>query len=136
MSVEAVERTKSLKPADVMHKEIVTIDGGATVAEAVRLMRERHVSSLLVNRRSHDDAWGIMTRKDVVSKVIDPSEDPHEVKVFEIMTRPVHMVSPGLALKHCARAMHQAGIRSAPVFDGKDVVGIMSNTDIFNALEV
>lgn len=136
MSVQAVERTKSLKAADVMHREVVAIDGGATAAEAVALMQQRHVSSLLVNRRSHEDAWGIMTRKDVVNKVIDPGKDPHEVKVFEIMTRPVVMVSPGLALKYCARLMHQAGVRRAPVFDGKNIVGVISNTDIFNALEM
>ena len=97
-------------------------------------MRSRHVSSLLVNRRTHDDAWGIVVRKDVVNKVIAPGKDPDKVKVFDIMTRPVIMVSPGLALKYCARIMDQSGIRRAPVFDGKDVVGIISNTDIFDAL--
>lgn len=136
MSLATVEKTKSLKVADVMNKEVVTIDGKATVAKAVALMRKRHVSSLLVNRRDHDDAWGMLVRKDVVSKVIDPGKDPDQVKVFEIMTKPVIMVSPGLALKYCARLLNQAGIRRAPVFDGKDVIGIISNTDIFNALDV
>lgn len=136
MSVETVEKTKSMKVRDVMHKEVVSIDGSATVAEAVRLMRQRRVSSLLVNRRNQDDAWGIVVRKDVVGKVIGPGKDPDKVKVFEIMTRPLIMVSPGLALKYCARLMHQAGIRRAPVFDGKNIVGIISNTDLFNALEV
>lgn len=136
MSVAEVERVKSLKAADVMQKNVVSIDGGATVAEAMRLMRERRVSSLLVNRRTHDDAWGIMTRKDIVNKVIDPSKDPDKVKVFEILTRPVIMVSPGLALKYCARLMHQSGIRRAPVFDGKNIVGIISNSDIFNAVKL
>ena len=139
MSVEALEKTKSLKVQDVMHKDVVSIDGSATVAEAVRFMRERKVSSLLVNRRNHDDAWGIVTRKDIVSKVVAPvgsDNDPNKVRVFEIMTKPVVMVSPGLALKYCARLMTQAGIRRAPVFDGKDIVGIISNTDIFNALDV
>jgi len=136
MSVEAVEKTKSMKVRDVMHKEVVTIDGGATVADAVRLMRQRGVSSLIVNRRNHDDAWGIVVRKDVVHKVIDPGKDPDKVRVFEIATKPLITVSPGLALKYCARLMHQSGIRRAAVFDGKDIVGIISNTDIFNALEV
>jgi len=134
MSIRAVEKVKSLKVSNVMHKDVVTIDGSATVTEAVALMRKRHVSSLLVNRRTHDDAWGMLVRKDVVSKVIDPSKDPDKVKVFEIMTKPVIMVSPGLALKYCARLMNQSGVRRAPVFDGKNVVGIISNTDIFNAL--
>ncbi len=136
MSVEAVEKVKSLKVKDVMRKDVVFIDGKATVAEAVRLMRERHVSSLLVNRRNHDDAWGIVVRKDVVNKVIDPGKDPEKVRVFDIMTRPVITVSPGLALKYCARLLHLAGIRRAPVFDGKDIIGMISNTDIFNSLNV
>jgi CBS domain-containing protein len=134
MSIAAVEKVKSLKVSDVMHKNVATIDGSASVTQAVALMRKKRVSSLLVNRRTHDDAWGMLVRKDVVSKVIDPSKDPDKVKVFEIMTKPVIMVSPGLALKYCARLMNGAGIRRAPVFDGKNVVGIISNSDIFNAL--
>lgn len=136
MSIAVVEKVKSLKVSNVMHKDVATIDGSASVTEAVALMRKQRVSSLLVNRRTHDDAWGMLVRKDVVSKVIDPGKDPDKVKVFEIMTKPVIMVSPGLALKYCARLMNGAGIRRAPVFDGKNVVGIISNSDIFNALPV
>jgi len=94
------------------------------------------VSSLLVNRRTHEDAWAIVTRKDVVRKVVDPGKDPQGVKVFEIMTKPVFMVTPSLALKYCARLLHHAGVRRAPVSDGKEIVGIVSNTDIFNAIKV
>lgn len=136
MSVEKVEKVKETKAKDVMTKNVATIDGGATVADAVRRMRQLKVSSLLVNRRTHDDAWGIVTRKDVVGKVIAPGKDPAQVKVFDIMSKPLITVSPGLSLKYCARLMDHANIRRAPVFDGKEVVGILSNTDIFNALEV
>jgi CBS domain-containing protein len=131
-----VEKVKSLKAGDVMKTAVDYIDGSATVSEAVRMMRKLRETCLIVNRRSHDDAWGIVVRKDVVNKVIDPGKDPDEVKVHEIMTRPLIMVSPGLALKYCARLMHMTGIRRAPVFDGKDIVGIISNTDIFLALKV
>jgi len=57
------------------------------------------------------------------------------VKVFEIMSKPLVTVSPGLQLKYCARLFNAAGIRRAVVFDGKEIVGILSNTDIFNAIE-
>lgn len=138
MPLEKVEKAKELKAADVMTKNVATIGGSATVAEAVKRMRDLKVSSLLVNRRSQEDAWGIITRKDVVAKIIAPpgGKDPHQVQVHEIMTKPLLMVSPGLTLKYCARLMTQAGVRRAPVFDGKNIVGILSNTDIFNALEV
>jgi CBS domain-containing protein len=67
---------------------------------------------------------------------VDPGKDPLQVKVFEIMTKPLVMVSPGLALKYCARLLHHAGIRRAPVFDGKNIIGMLSNTDIFNAIQL
>jgi CBS domain-containing protein len=133
---KALKDVRFAKVSDVMTKDVVMIDGKETVAEAIKLMREKGVSSLVVNRRTHEDAWGIMTRKDVVHKVVDPGLDPHDVKVFEIMTKPLVMVSPSLALKYCARLLHHAGIRRAPVFDGKEIIGIISNTDIFNAIKV
>ena len=121
------------KAQDVMTKEVITISGSASVAEAVRKMRERKVSSLIVDRRSPDDAFGIITRKDVVTKVVSPGKKLSEVKVHEIMTKPLVMMSPGLELKYCARLMAMTGIRRAPVFDGKQIIGILSNTDIFHA---
>lgn len=136
MEKKALKEVRFAKAADVMTKDVLYIDGKETVANAIKLMREKKVSSLVVNRRSHEDAWGIMTRKDVVSKVVDPGKNPHDVKVFEIMTKPLVMVSPGLELKYCARLFNQAGIRRAPVFDGKEIVGILSNTNIFNTIEV
>jgi len=136
MAEKALKDVRFAKAADVMTKDVVCIDGKESVAEAIRLMTEKGVSSLVVNRRGHEDAWGIMTRKDAVSKVVDPGEDPGDVKVFEIMSKPLITVSPGLALKYCARLMNSAGIRRAVVFDGKEIVGMLSNTNIFKAIEV
>ena len=135
MASKSLKTVRSKKVSDVMHRDVATIDGSETVKSAIALMRKKKVSSLVVNRRTHEDAWGIVTRKDIVSKVVDPGKDPKSVKVHEIMAKPVIMVSPGLALKYCARLLHNSGIRRAPVFDGKDIVGIISNTDIFNAIE-
>lgn len=136
MSKETLKDVRFAKAADVMVKNVAYVDGGATVAEAITVMKEKHVSSLVVNRRAQEDAWGILTRKDVVTKIVDPGMDPQSVKVHEIMTKPLITVSPGLTLKYCARLMNHAGIRRAVVFDGKNIVGILSNTDIFNAVKV
>jgi CBS domain-containing protein len=136
MAQKSLKNVRFAKAGDVMSKEIVCIDGKATVADAIKLMRKEKVSSLFVNRRSQEDAWGIVTRKDVVNKIVDPGKDPKKVKVFEIMSKPLVTVSPGLALKYCARLFHNTGIRRAPVFDGKEIIGILSNTDIFDAIKV
>jgi CBS domain-containing protein len=136
MVSKSLKSVRFKKVSDVMHKDVATIDGNETITSAIAMMRKKKVSSLVVDRRAHDDAWGIVTRKDIVSKVVDPGKDPKSVKVHEIMTKPVILVSPGLALKYAARLLNNAGIRRAPVFDGKEIVGIISNTDIFNAIEV
>lgn len=136
MSDKSLHDVRFAKAGDVMTQEVICIEGTATVADAVKLMREKKVSSVFVNRRGQEDAWGIVTRKDVVCKIVDPGKDPADVKVFEIMSKPLITVSPGLALKYCARLFNATGIRRAPVFDGKEIVGILSNTDIFNAIQV
>ncbi len=125
-----------LKAKDMMTRRVVTIDEDITVAEAVRLMRSEGVTSLIVDRRDEDDAYGIMTRRDVVNKVVAEGRAPREVKVSEIMTKPLIVASKGLSLENCARLMRMTNIRRLPVFDGQKVIGIVSNTDIFDAMEV
>ncbi len=125
---------KVVKAGDVMTKNVVYIDGSATVGEAVKTMLEKKVSALIVNSRNADDAFGIVTRKDVVNKIVAQGKDPKEVKVHEIMSKPLITVSPGLSVKYCARLFSKTGIRRAPVFDGKKIVGVLSNSDIFKTV--
>ena len=136
MEEKPLKEVRFAKAADVMTKNVVYIDGNETVANAIELMKEKEISSLVVNRRGPEDTWGIITRKDVVSKVVSPGRDPYGVLVFEIMTKPLVTISPGLELKYCARLFNQTGIRRAPVFDGKEIVGILSNSNIFFAIRV
>jgi CBS domain-containing protein len=123
------------KAQDLMHKGVETVDGSATVAQALKKMREKGVSSLIVNRRDVGDAWGIVTKKDIVTKVVDPGPSRRNLsgtKVYEIMSKPMVTVSPGLAIKYCIRLMAKAGVTRAPVFDGKEIIGILSFTDVFS----
>ena len=129
------ENVRIRKAQDLMHKGVETIEGLATVARALKAMREKKVSSLIVNRRDPEDAWGIVTKKDIVTKVIDPGPARRNLsttRVHEVMSKPLVTVSPGLAIKYCIRAMTKAGVTRAPVFDGREIVGILSFSDIFD----
>ena len=131
----AKPNVRTLTARDLMHQGVNTIDGDSTVAKALRKMREKKASSLIVRQRDRDDAWGIITRKDIVTKVIDPGPTRRNLsttKVHEIMGKPLVTVSPGLAIKYCIRLMNKAGVTRAPVFDGKEIVGILSFSDILN----
>lgn len=119
--------------ADVMTREVVSIRPDATVAEAMQLMREKGVSSLLVEPRSDADTHGFMSRRDIVEKVVAKGRRPEDCLVTDVMSKPLITVPPDCDLQDCALLMNKAGIRRVLVFDGQKIVGIVSNTDILRA---
>jgi len=123
-----------IKAKDLMTKDVKYIQEDATIKETIVGMRKEGTSSFIVERKDHDDAYGIITRRDIVAKVVETGRDLEYTKVKEIMTKPLLMVSPGLDVRYVVRLMKMANIRRAPVFDGKEIVGILSNTDIIEAL--
>ena len=115
---------------DIMTTDVVTIDGNATVAEAVAKMKEKGVRALVVERREKDDAYGMITQRDIAYNVFAQGEDPASVKVHEIFSKPLVVVNPDLDVKYVARLMANFGLSRAPViFEGK-VQGIVSVSDI------
>jgi CBS domain-containing protein len=120
-----------MNAADIMTKEVITIKGSATVAEAVTLMKTHNLRALIVERRTNEDAYGIVTETDVVYKVAAFGTDPKTMRVYEIMTKPCIVVNPELSVEYVARLFAQTRIRRAPVIKG-DLLGIISVTDILN----
>jgi CBS domain-containing protein len=118
-----------LKAADIMTKEVVTIKGSATVAEAVSLMKERGLRALIVDRRHDQDAYGMITETDVVYQITAYGKDPKRVRVCDVMTKPCIVVNPDLGVEYVARLFAQTGLRRAPVIKG-DLLGIISVSDI------
>lgn len=120
-----------LKAADIMTKDVATIRGLATVAEAATLMRERGWRALMVDRRHDQDAYGIITETDIVYKVAALGIDPTTVRVYQIMTKPCISINPDLGVEYVARLFAENGLRIAPVIQ-KTLLGIISETDILN----
>ncbi len=114
---------------DIMTTEVVTIQGDKTVAEAVKLMQEKKLRALIVEPRNRDDAYGMITETDIVYKVVAYGEDPNQIKVHEIMTKPLIVVNPDLSVEYVARLFAMTGIRRAPVIQ-QSLMGIISVTDI------
>jgi signal-transduction protein with cAMP-binding, CBS, and nucleotidyltransferase domain len=120
--------------AKVMTEHVVDIEPDAAVADAIDKMRQWNVSSLLVKPESDMDTWGFMTETDVIEKVVAKGLDPSSVQVHDIMSKPVITVSPSYSLQECAALLARAEIRRVLVYDGRKIVGIVSSSDIFNAL--
>jgi CBS domain-containing protein len=120
------------KAKDIMTTDVVSISGDATVAEAVALMKSRGVRSLIVERRTEDDAYGMITQRDVVYKVVAKGLDPKQVRVHEIMSKPLVVVNPNLDVKYVARLLANMGLSRAPVIGDHRLLGVVSLSDIVN----
>lgn len=120
-----------MKASEIMTKDVVTIRGSATVAEAIELMKIRGYHTLVVERRHEQDAYGILTESDIVGKVAAFGKDPKRMRVYEIMTKPCISINPDLGVEYVARLFINTGIHSAPVIQGK-LLGLVTMSDILH----
>jgi CBS domain-containing protein len=118
-----------MKVADIMTSQVVTVRGHQSVAEAVRSMQDHHISVVIVERRHEEDAYGMVTEMDIISKVTAYGRDPKKLRVYEIMQKPCIVVNPDLSVEYAARLFANTGIRCAPVIREK-LLGILTVTDM------
>jgi len=120
-----------MKAKDIMSTDIQMTNEEMTVAQIMGKMLKNKVASLIVDRSYDDDSYGIVTRRDIINKVVAVGADPHTLKVKDIMTKPLLIVTPNLSIRDIARLMVHTGVRRMPVFDGHKILGVVSNSDIF-----
>jgi CBS domain-containing protein len=118
-----------MKASEIMTKDVITIRGSATVADAIKILKEKNLRALVVDRRHEEDAYGMVTETDIVYKVTAFGLDPKTVRVYEIMTKPCIVVNPELSVEYVARLFANQKIRRAPVIKG-ELLGIISVSDI------
>lgn len=108
--------------------ELLKIDGGAPVIEAVKRMVDANVGSLLVTE--DDDIVGIVTERDYLRRVALEGRDENEAAVSEIMSAPLVVVSPETTIEECMALMTERRIRHLPVVEDDEVVGLVSIGDL------
>ncbi len=119
---------------DIMTRMPVTVKSGTKVSEAMHLMREHGISSVLIEP-AEDGVWGIMTQRDVVSRIVHANRSPAKVNVEEIATMPLVTVPVDMSLYDCSSQMIEANIRRVVVAQNDVPIGIVSDTDLFRSVE-
>ena len=114
-----------LRVSDIMRTEVHTIDGLATVSEAMALMRRHRVSSLVVPRRDDDDEFGLILVSDIARKVIAENRAPERVNVYEVMSKPVLTLPNEMQARYAVRLLVRFAVSRAVVVDhDRNPVGI------------
>jgi CBS domain-containing protein len=113
---------------DGMSEVVLTVGPGHTLREAARMMAEKGTGAALVS----DDETPvprIVTERDVLLS-LGAGEDPDVERVGEHMSDSVIAASPDWSLERAAAEMSRRGIRHLVVYDGPDLVGVLSMRDI------
>lgn len=110
-----------------------SIDGGATVIDAAKLMASENVGSLPVVEG--DELVGIVTDRDLVVKVVARGLDPGSVPVTDVYSEQPVVATPDEPLDQALHRMAQEQVRRLPVVDDGRLVGILAQADVARTAE-
>jgi len=117
---------KTLK--NIATREIVSIEADQTVKSAARLMSKRGIGSLMVT--SNGKPVGIVTERDILTRVIAEGVEPAKAQVKAVMSSPLITIKEDASLADATILMHLKKIRHLFVVDGGQVVGILTDRDL------
>lgn len=114
---------------EAMNKDVKTIRPDATVKEAVRIMNQHRIGSLVVVGGS-GEVKGIVTERDILADVVGEGKDSSTVRVEDIMTSDIITIDPHQSLEEAADFMVEHKIKKLPVVEAGRLVGIITASDL------
>jgi predicted transcriptional regulator len=124
------DKKEYIKVRDVMNSQLETIDGLATVAEAIQHMKEKSYGALIVDKRDEGDEYGFVTVQNIARKVIERDLAPERVHVYEIMRKPVLSVHADMNIRYAIRLLEQVDHGRALVMEDGKAIGIVTMYDM------
>ena len=137
MKPSATFRTP-LNAGDICTRAVTIAYPSMALNEAARLMRDRHVGSLVVvEERTLEDrvVVGMLTDRDIAIGVVAADRDPHGMRVGDVMSKGVVSVREEDSLADLLSAMRRKGVRRVPVVSPQgSLVGLVALDDVLDVL--
>lgn len=126
---------EAMELRDIISKSVpAKVKSDATVADALVAMTEGKTDYVLVDRVDQNDAYGIVTRWDIVEKAIAEGVDITKVTVVSIARKPLVVANNmDLDLRWVAKKMADEGVSKLAVFDREIFLGFVSDLDVLAA---
>jgi PAS domain S-box-containing protein len=121
-----------LNVGDVMSKDVATICPDEIVISAAKIMSDNKISCLVVV--DNGNVAGIITETDVLRRIGNMGKDIYHTKLGRIMSSPVESLPPDLSVLEASKIMGVKHIKRLPILRGKELVGIVTQTDLVRAL--
>ena len=117
---------------DAMSSPVITVDEKTNVRDSAMLMTDKGIGSLIVIEDGKP--VGIVTKRDMIKKVVSECKDPCGTKIRDIMTSPVITTSKDIGILSAMRTMREHQISQLLVLDGDRMVGVISERDLIKAV--
>ncbi|MFH0860460.1 MAG: DUF835 domain-containing protein [Candidatus Altiarchaeota archaeon] len=124
--------TKLERVSDIMIRDVKTTSGDSAVVDAARMMTDEGISSVVVVEKGK--LAGILTEKDLATKVVALGKTPSKVKVKDVMSSPVLSASPETSILEAAKLLDRKGYKKLPIVSDGKLIGIVTETDLAHAL--
>ncbi|WP_083944956.1 CBS domain-containing protein [Thiomicrospira microaerophila] len=121
---------KKILVEDVMKTHVITVKPHATVKEAMQLMKKHGLKSLVVEKCSASDAYGIITNSQILQPILVEDGDIELLNVFDVYSKPAFSVSSKIDIKYAAKTMLDLNVKRVLVTDNNELKGVLSVTDL------
>ena len=116
---------------EVMSRDVRTIDRMATVHEAMAIMAESGMSSLVIERRDPDDELGLLVVSDIANQVIAVQRSAERVHIYEVMSKPVITLPEEMDIKYGIRLLVRFELSRALVTNhDRELCGLVTLRDM------
>ncbi len=113
----------------LMTKEITSLPESASVLDAAKFMADMNVGTVMVEDGAKP--LGILTDRDIITKVLAQGRDPAQVKLRDVMAKPVTTISEELDILDATRQMSQSKVRRCAVVNAEGkLTGVIALDDI------
>lgn len=119
---------------DLMTRSLVTVTDDESVENAMHAMTDNDISSVVVEPDAKGE-WGILTRRDIITKIVHARKNTSTTRVKDVATRPIVSVPVETSIREAAKLLSDENFSRLTVQQGGRIIGIVTETDIFNALE-
>lgn len=116
--------------SDAMSGDLAYIDSMATIADALALMSEKDISSLVVERRDERDEYGLIRVVDVANEIISERRPIARTHVYEVMVKPAPAIDAEMNIRYAIRFMTRYGLSHCLVLRNRQAAGLVTLRDM------
>ncbi|GHE87755.1 hypothetical protein GCM10016455_04640 [Aliiroseovarius zhejiangensis] len=108
---------------DAVRQDPHVINGLASVAEAMRLFETSGHDTLVIDKRSPDDEYGVLTISMIARQVFAQNRAARRVSVYEVMEKPAINLSGNMQARYAIRLLTRLNLDVALVVEDDRLIG-------------